>query len=62
MEKEHVLILHVLESAHSVGTTEEHRLTFEKLTEKLQGFLSFLLLTGINALTAVEYRGQGRPY
>lgn len=39
-------------SAHSVGTIE-NSLTFEKLSEALQGLLSFPLLTGINVLTAV---------
>lgn len=46
-------------SAHSVGTIE-NSLTFEKLSEALQGLLSFPLLTGINVLTAVVGWGQGK--
>jgi len=38
-----------------VGTIEK-----QKLTEALQDLLSFLLLTGINAVTAVVGWGQGK--
>lgn len=40
----HLLIVWVL---------EKHSLTFEKLSEVLQGLLRFPLLTGISVLTAV---------
>lgn len=47
----HLLIVWVL---------EKHSLTFEKLSEVLQGLLRFPLLTGISVLTAVVGWGQGK--